>query len=284
MREVVRPAFHVFSADLEGQEIPFMYLDSVGLDKSGNEDGTGRKGLVTIATGCLIDPVSMATGLPFVRPDGGLATMAEIVACWERVKDRQDLRKHGGMIYGGLAGNTLRLTAGATRNLVDKRLAWFDAELEALFPDWAEWPACAQLFGLSWAWAVGVHAKYPKMIALLRNRDFAGAAWECTVTPNRGTIATRNERNRALLHNADRVQAYHLDYDLLTWDVVLGVSDAETQPDITLPSSIPPGPLPQIITDIPPSLESYPHANPVHVETTSADGETIYPRPKKDEP
>ncbi len=279
MREVVRPAFHVFSADLEGKEVPFMYLDSVGLNKRGEEDGTGRKGLVTIATGCLIDPLVMATGLPFVHPDGHPATMADIVACWNLVKSRQDLRRHGGGIYAGLAGNSLRLTASATRNLVDKRLAWFDAELENLFPDWADWPACAQLFGLSWAWAVGVHAKYPKMIALLRERDFAGAAWECTINPNRGTIVTRNERNRALLHNADRVQAYGLDPDLLTWDVVLGASNDEpTQPDISLPSSIPPPMLPSLNTPI---LE-FPHANPVHVES-NADGETIYPRPRDDD-
>lgn len=223
MREVVRKAFHEFSAPLEGKEVPFMYLDSAD-----------PVGFVTIATGCLIDPLQMATSLPFIHPSGRPATMTEIVECWNLVKGRQDLKKHGGMVFGGLSGNTLRLTPSATRALVDKRLAWFDVELEHRFPEWAWWPACAQLFGLSWAWAVGVHAKYPKMIDALQRRDFAEAALECTINPPRGTIRTRNQWNRNLLQNADRVQAYRLDYDLLTWDVVIGVSDVPTLPELPL--------------------------------------------------
>ncbi len=222
MREAVRSAFHEFSAPLEGKELTFMYLDSAD-----------PEGFVTTATGCLIDPVSMALGHPWQHPDGRAATQAEVVACWSLVKARQDLRKHGGMVYRGLSGNSLRLTPEAARNLVDKRLTWFDAALSKVFPDYESWPACAQLFALSWGWAVGVHAKYPRMIALLNAGDFAGASTECTINPQRGTIVTRNARNRMLLLNAARVQAYHLDPETLNWTSLIGVSDAETLPDLS---------------------------------------------------
>ncbi len=221
MREVVRSAFHDFSEPLEGREVPFMYCDSAD-----------PVGYVTIATGCLIDPVSMAVGLPFVHPDGRAATHSEIVACWSLVKERQDLRKHGGMVYGGLKGNALRLTPEAARNLVDKRLTWVDAELGRKFPDWEDWPACAQLALISWAWAVGVHSRYPKMVEALHARDFMTASEECTINPQRGTIRVRNQRNIMLLRNADRVQAYKLDPDLLNWEDLIGVNEAETLPDL----------------------------------------------------
>lgn len=233
MREVVRSAFHEFSGPLEGRELRHMYLDSVGINARGDEDGTGRKGLVTTATGCLIDPVSMATGHPWLHPDGRLASLAEIVACWSLVKARQDLRRHGGMIYDRLEGNTLRLSPDAARNLVDRRLTWFDAELSQVFPDYESWPACAQLFALSWSWAVGVHARYPRMIAALNKGDYETAAEECTITPQRGTIVKRNAANRILLRNAARVRDFKLDHDEINWKSVIGVSDAETQPDLT---------------------------------------------------
>ncbi len=278
MRAVVRAAVHEFSADLEGRELPFMYLDSKGLDSHGNPDGTGDEGLVTIATGCLVDPVSMAVGLPFVHRDDGLpATRSEIVACWSLVKGRQDLRRHGGMIYERLAGNTLRLTPEATRNLVDKRITWVEVELAKLFPDWEDWPACAQLFGISWAWAVGAGAKYPKMIAALRARDFMTASEECVINPRRGTIEVRNQRNVMLLRNADRVQAYQLDPDIINWTELVGVADAVTLPE-----------LPQTISDAPPTPSpegSYAAAMTKLADlaheavTNTASSPTVYPTP-----
>ena len=223
MREVVRSAFHEFSAPLEGRELTFMYLDSAD-----------PVGFVTTATGCLIDPVSMAVGHPWQHPDGRLATPAEIIACWSLVKARQDLRRHGGMVFERLAGNVLRLSPEAARNLVDKRLTWFDAELSRVFPDYANWPACAQLFALSWSWAVGVHARYPRMIAALNSGDFLTAAEECTINPQRGTIVKRNAANRILLRNAERVQSYKLDPSTLNWSSLISVSDADTQPDLSM--------------------------------------------------
>ncbi len=219
MRASVFAAFHGFSGDLEGADIPFMYLDSAD-----------PVGFVTIATGCLLDPVSMAISLPFVHPGGKAASKAEIVACWQLVKSRQDLRKHGGMIYGGLAGNTLRLPLDAIRSLIDRKLLWFEGDLRKVFPAWDDWNACAQMFGISWAWAVGSRARYPKMIALLNAGDFDGAADECTINPQRGTIVTRNARNRMLLRNAQRVRDLGLDPDYLNWKSLLELPNAATEP------------------------------------------------------
>ena len=241
MRDVVRARFHDFSADLEGRELTFMYLDSAE-----------PLGLVTTATGCLIDPLSMAIGLPWMRRDGTPASPSEVTACWLLVKGREDLKKHGGGIYAGLAGNTLRLTPEGARNLVDKRLTWFDMTLAGMFADWNEWPAMAQLFALSWAWAVGASAKYPRMLAHLRAGDFASAALECTINPQRGTIITRNKRNRILLGNAQRTRDLHLDPDVIDW-----VNDWEAQA--------------RELADKTPTLSEFPHTDATHTESVEPD-------------
>ena len=45
-------------------------------------------GLVSTGLGNLIDPVGMATSLPWRRLDGSLATREEIVAAWHKVKTK----------------------------------------------------------------------------------------------------------------------------------------------------------------------------------------------------
>ena len=70
MRDIVRRSFVAFSGPLEGV-IPYMYADV--------------RGLVTTAIGILIDPMSYALALPWVRRDGSPATPGEIVEDWHRV-------------------------------------------------------------------------------------------------------------------------------------------------------------------------------------------------------
>lgn len=213
MRPSVRAAYHRFSEPLEGR-VPFMYLDV--------------KGLVTVAVGNLIDPMSMALHLPFDRPDGTRATQAEIVTDWLRVKGRQDLAKHGGMFFRNVA--QLRLSEANLDRIVERKLDSVDAQLAHLFPAWSSWPADAQLALLSWAWAVGAAAKYPRMLAALRAGDFLAAAGECTINPQRGTIVKRNQHNRRLLKNAAAVVQGGLDPDLLYWPRDLIEDNAETVP------------------------------------------------------
>lgn len=244
MREAVREAFHVFSEPLEGR-VTFMYLDSAE-----------PVGFVTIGVGNLIDPAGAALGLPFVRPDGTPATRAEIFTAWALVKGRQDLKRHGGMVFGGLAGNTLRLTPDAIDRLVERKLDDVDRQLAAKFCDWPSWCCDAQLALLSWAWAVGANAKYPAMIAALRAGLFKDAADECVINPKRGTIVTRNARNRVLLRNAGVVLGARLDPTVLHWPADLDPEATSTRRDMPNPPS---SPAPEAETGSGPTL----HVDPV---------------------
>jgi hypothetical protein len=226
VRAVVTDRFHDFSEPLEGR-VPFMYLDSAE-----------PRAFVTVGVGNLC-PLSFALTLPFVHPDGHRASLAEISQAWIRVDARQDLKKHGGMVFGGLKGNELRLPAEAVDKMVERKLDETDRTLAGMFDAWAEWPACAQLALMSWAWAVGPHARYPRMFEALHARDFAMASTECDINPKRGTIVDRNARNRILLLNAARVVEFNLDADTLDWTHLLSVTDVETQPELPNAASEP---------------------------------------------
>lgn len=227
MRPAVVTAFPKFTIPKEGR-VPFLYLDYA--------DPPGP--YVTIAVGNLVDPISTALDLPLMRPDGRPASRAEIAAAWERVKARTDLAPHGGWAFHNVTD--LRLTEEGLDRVVMQKLLSVDAQLAAKFPDWEDWCCDAQLFGLSWAWAVGANAKYPKMIAALRAGDFETAAYECTITPNRGSIVHRNEANRILLRNAARVVGMHLDPDRLFFPTDLAAIEQDnipTRPELPNPPS-----------------------------------------------
>ncbi len=221
MRPIVRLRFREFTGPLEGKEVPHLYLCSAD-----------PRGHVTIGEGNLC-PLGLAVTLPFMWPDGRRATRHEVTAAWLLVDGRQDMRKGGGMAYGKLPGNEIRISKGAIELLVVEKLKETDRTLGHMFPDWEEWPACAQLALISWAWAVGPASRYPKMHAALHVRDFMKASEECIVNPRRGTIETRNQRNIMLLRNADRVDAYKLDPEFLDWENLVGVGEVATQPDLT---------------------------------------------------
>ncbi len=222
MRPAVIEGFHGFSVDLEGR-VPFMYLCS--------------EGFVTTGVGNLIEPRSVAEALPFVHAvTGRHATRAEIAAAWNTVKLHQGMRKGGGAAFESLTD--LRLRPEAIDALVSRTLGGLDKQLGTLFPCWDEWPADAQLFAVSWAWAVGAGARYPRMIAHLRAGDFLQAADEATINPQRGTIITRNARNRVLLRNAAVVAREGLDPTRLYWPADL-MSEAVTAVDLPNPPSRP---------------------------------------------
>ncbi len=177
--------------------------------------------------------------LPFTWPDGRRASRQEITAAWLKVDGHQELRKQGGMVFGKLPGNEIRISKEAIGELVHAKFLETDRTLGHMFPDFGDWPACAQLALFSWAWAVGPNSHYPKMHAALHDRDFLRASEECIVNPRRGTIETRNERNILLLQNADRVQAYKLDPSFLSWTDLVGVGEVPTQPELPAVDSEP---------------------------------------------
>lgn len=230
MKPAVVQAFHGFSQDLEGV-VTHPYCDALGL--------------VTTGMGLLCNTLPEFTILPWKRPDGSDATRDEVIAAWAAVRSHADEDKlKGGMYFARYT--TIRLDIADVHKLSERKLESNWMLLLRRFPEADEWPADAQLFLCSWAWAVGPAAGYPKMSADLRAKYFDEASAECTITANGkvfGTLVTRNARNRILLQNAARVQAHHLDYDKVYWpeDISKTLREAETLPALENPVSEPDG-------------------------------------------
>lgn len=222
MRESVKKAFHAFSEPLEGR-VHHLYLDV--------------KCLPTTGVGNLVETILDVLALPWKRPDGSLASRNEVVAMYQVVIERKDLAPKGGMIFAKLTN--LRLTDEDVDALVERRLALNEITLLKRMPGIADWPADAELFIHSWAWAVGAAARYPRMIEALNKKQFDDAARECTINPQIGTIVKRNEYNRRLLSNASRVQAFHFDPDVVYFprDLLDDVKEMETVPALENPIS-----------------------------------------------
>lgn len=223
MHPSVREGFHRFSEPLEGR-LPFMYLCTAGE--------------VTTAIGVMMPTASSAVAYPWRRKDGSLAGASEVVAEWERMKALQHMRFAGGGAFGKKA--TLFLEWDDVDRLTDAKLLVMERHLGRLFPAWDLWPADGQLALLSWAWAVGPAAKYPRMISLLKDGHFAEAAYECTINPQKGTIVERNERNRVLLRNAQFVRDKHLDPRMLYWPTQLTTPEDDTLPELPVVGPVDP--------------------------------------------
>jgi hypothetical protein len=247
MRLPVLANFDRFSADLEGLRVPWPYLDSRddGIDEGAAEDDA----LVTTCTGNMIDPVSLATSLPWrlvtsraaraATESEPLASRAEVIYWWGQVKAAQHRKKQGGGKHFDLS--PLRLTPDAMTELVAGKLRQVDRQLSTMFAGWETWPADAQLALTSWAWAAGAASKYPRMIAALRSRDFATASREIAVyaivangeKTEPGTLKERNRRNAHLLRNASDVEKHHHDPEYLYWpSMPCGMPDEPAPADV----------------------------------------------------
>ena len=101
MRQAVANKWLSINSQWEGY-LPYMYLDV--------------RGLVTTGMGNLIDPISLATALPWQRADGSPASQSEIVAAWQAVKARTDLESGYGQAYAQVT--SLRLSKEAINALV----------------------------------------------------------------------------------------------------------------------------------------------------------------------
>lgn len=200
MHESVRECFIRFTEKWEGR-ISWPYLDV--------------RGLVTVGLGNLIDPISLARGLPW-EIAGRPATDAEITTDWQRVKSEIQLAAHGAK--SAKLFSSIRLSDTEIDRMVLARLETLDLIMAGEYPGWDSMPADAQLGILSMCWAVGsaMPRKFPRFSATVREQDWLGARAECAIretnpdgSPNRGIIP-RNVANRLCFANA-AVQQQRLD-------------------------------------------------------------------------
>lgn len=213
MRPAVRAAWLAFNAPLEGV-VPWMYADV--------------RGLVTTAIGILIDPMSYALALPWVRRDGSAATPGEVVQDWQRIKGDESMARLGHRAAERVT--SLRLTPAGVEAVVLRKLDELDAQLAQRWQEYPTWCADAQLAVLSMAWAMGAGFDFPRFDAAVRRALWLVAAQECTIS-ERGNpgVAPRNQRNRLLFGAAHRVQQGGLDPDTI-WGWLH--PDAPTVPEL----------------------------------------------------
>ncbi len=220
IRQSVKDGFLGYTAPLEGEAVPHMYVDVIGL--------------VTCAYGNLIDgsqsksatPWAPALVLPWRWPDGGLATTDQIKADWQRLKSHEHTLRRRGLATQATYTN-VRLTEEACKDLVFETLDTMARHLvRAHFPEFATYPADAQLGILSLAWAAGSDwpRKFPRCKAAVLARDWATAATEGKLsttaadgkTPNPGVIP-RNKAQKLCFANAFGVEFAGLDPAPLHW-------------------------------------------------------------------
>lgn len=219
MHQSVIDAFPLrFSAPLEGN-VRSLYADV--------------RGLLTVGIGCLADPLSSALALDWRMPDGSRATPSEIAKQWLAVKAQApELAKRHWKYAADVT--TMRLSDAGVIALAQQRLAANETHLRAAFSAWDSWPADAQLFACSMAWAVG--AGWPAIFGncsrILRATppgfllaatapanalpNEAVAACDIRTTSNPG-IVPRNAQNRLCLSNAQVVVDRGLDVSVLHW-------------------------------------------------------------------
>lgn len=200
MRDSVAQGFVAFSSPLEGV-VSWMYLDV--------------RGLVTVAIGNLIDPVSLADSVPFLRPDGTPATASEIRAEWTKVKANASLARLGHQAARHVT--TLRLSDDGVQQVVSRALATMEADLRRTYPEWDEWPADAQMatLAMSWACGTGFRRSFRSLHAALLARDWASASQQCQIsTAGNAGIVPRNKAMRQLYFLA---AALGCDEETLHW-------------------------------------------------------------------
>lgn len=219
----VAQKFVVFSTPLEGDELD-PYPDNLNL--------------ITVAIGCLLDnngSFALALGLGWVLPDGSLASDAEVIRQLSALK-ALDLRNYRADSARVLGATTIRLTAAGVLKVVEARLAQDVAYLEKAFPAFPSWPADAQLFACSIAWAEGaawdranpnltrvLSLPTPDFLAAIAHApdaahpgQYLAAAADISTKGNPG-IVPRNAQNELALSNAAIVWRKGLDRAVLHW-------------------------------------------------------------------
>ncbi len=224
----VRNAFLAFTQPLEGR-VHWMYLDV--------------KGLATTGVGLLIDPATEAVKLPWTI-NGHPASPEAIRADWDALKARQDLKR---LHYKYAAPITkCRLSDEAIDALVLAKLESNAAFMQRhYFPDFATWPADAQLAASSMAWACGpgFPATFKNFARFAKVQDWAGCKASCAIkTEGNPGIIPRNFADAVCFENARRVTERQMPPDVLHWPQELGTfadSEADTEPAVPRPVARP---------------------------------------------
>lgn len=228
MRPIVRTTWLAFTEPLEGG-VPCFYND--------------RRGLTTIAYGDLCNTPSEAAALPMVHPDGTFATTAEKVAAWNVVHNDPRCAEAGWTYAAKLT--PLRLTRAGMGALALAKFDTNDRILLARLKDWESYNASLQTAMHSWAWACGPNGHWPRLFQAISDGDLLEAAvqihmneWTPEGIHNVGLIP-RNVATKLLMRNAHRIDAYHLDPDIIEWRSLLGIDDVPTVPSLENPASSP---------------------------------------------
>jgi GH24 family phage-related lysozyme (muramidase) len=210
MHAAAQAAWYDFIRRHEG-EVAFMYLDT--------------KGLVTTGIGNLIDPMSLATPLPFQlkavnklkAPAGRAATRLEIETEWKFIKNHPQRQK---LITGGHRlcepETDLELSDANRAQLFSRKSTSNERQLRGAFPDYDWWPADAQLGLMAMAWGLGAGfpARWPKFSAACKRKDFDAAAADSHISTWR---KERNDASTRLFTNAARVLANPDHYTVTTF-------------------------------------------------------------------
>lgn len=148
MRDVVSKALLPFTELFEGK-VAWMYLDSAGF--------------VTTAYGNLLRTVDDALSLSWFWAGNPAkpATQEEIAWAYSAVARSSAAAAKGHLSVEGLTG--IRLSDIGMSRLLHAKMASNETLLMKRFIGFEDVPACAQLALLSWAWAVGTNARFPKM-------------------------------------------------------------------------------------------------------------------------
>ena len=165
MKDSVRAAFIPLTVSFEGGYIDWMFPDV--------------KKLISTGFGLLLDPVTLATALPWKHPDGRRATRQEIVAEWTAL--HQYVIENPGSEFRSYktfaSMTTLRLGREGLYEAFQGKINSNIGVLRAGFTEWDAWPADAQLATMSMAWACGPafykpsagRNYWPKLTAALRS-------------------------------------------------------------------------------------------------------------------
>lgn len=188
MKQSVREVFVEFSTKFD-QCVPWMHLD--------------REGMVRAGIGCLVDPIDLAFGLPWVsKDDGHKAELNEISSDWVRVKKNR-LLAHQGPARARFV-TSLELTKEGVEKLTFGRLDVLEAFILLTFPSFGSYPADAQLAILSMVWTLGsVSQLKPSFAKAVLEEAWTVAAEECFLSEtNMPERKPRNWANRKLLATA----------------------------------------------------------------------------------